>query len=183
MCLEDYFLQEPIIKYRDMNINFNPSLSVAFSGHRVIPNIHRKQVKRLLNVEIEKAYNMGYRYFYCGMAKGFDLLAAEAALSLRLKLTRLQVIAVIPHLEQTAFWCEQDKVMYDSILKKVNKRIILSQHYYQGCLLKRNDYLLAHSNLLIAFYNGFKRGGTYYTYRRALNNGLKTINLYERIET
>lgn len=166
-----------------MNQNLNQSLSVAFSGHRVVPNIHRKQVKKLLEVEIEKAYYMGYRYFYCGMAKGFDLLAAEAALSLQSKHTQLKVIAVIPHLEQTALWSEQEQLMYDNILKRVSKRIILSQHYYQGCLLKRNDYLLAHSDLIIAFYNGNRRGGTCYTYRRALKYGLKAINLYERIGT
>lgn len=166
-----------------MNLEFNQSLSVAFSGHRVVPNIHRKQVKKLLRVEIEKAYNMGYRYFYCGMAKGFDLLAAEAALSLQSKLTQLKVIAVIPHLEQSALWAEQEQLMYDNILKRVSKRIILSQHYYQGCLLKRNDYLVAHCNFLITFYNGNRRGGTYYTYRRALKYGMKAINIFERIET
>ena len=62
--------------------NYPSELSVAFSGHRLVQRVLRKQVKNLLVKEIENAYNMGYRYFLCGMAMGFDLMAAEAALSL-----------------------------------------------------------------------------------------------------
>ena len=52
--------------------NYPSELSVAFSGHRLVPRVLRKQVKNLLVKEIENAYNMGYRYFLCGMAMGFD---------------------------------------------------------------------------------------------------------------
>lgn len=163
--------------------NYPSNLSVAFSGHRLVPSILKKQAKKLLLAEIENAYNMGYRYFYCGMAMGFDLLAAEAALSLKSKLKELKLIAVIPHPDQARLWSEKDKELYDKILKRANRKILLSEQYSRDCLLRRNDYLLAHSAFLIAFYNGNRRGGTYYTYRRALKQGLKVINLYERIET
>jgi uncharacterized phage-like protein YoqJ len=140
-------------------------------------------VKNLLLKEIENAYNMGFRYFYCGMAMGFDLLAAEAAISLKSKLKELKLIAVIPHPDQTRFWDEKDKELYNKVLKKANRRILLSDSYSRDSLLKRNDYLLVNSSLLIAFYNGNKRGGTYYTYRRALRKGMDVINLYDRVET
>ena len=143
----------------------------------------QKQVKKLLLKEIENAYNMGFRYFYCGMAMGFDLLAAEAAISLKSKLKELKLIAVIPHPDQTRLWDEKDKELYNKVLKKANRRILLSDSYSRDSLLKRNDYLLENSSLLIAFYNGNKRGGTYYTYRRALRKGMDVINLYDRVET
>jgi uncharacterized phage-like protein YoqJ len=117
------------------------------------------------------------------MAMGFDLLAAEAAISLKSKLKELKLIAVIPHPDQTRLWDEKDKELYNKVLKKANRRILLSDSYSRDSLLKRNDYLLANSSLLIAFYNGTKRGGTYYTYRRALRKGMKVINLYDRVET
>ena len=89
--------------------NYPSELSIAFSGHRLVPRVLRKQVKNLLVKEIENAYNMGYRYFLCGMAMGFDLMAAEAALSLKSKLKELKLIAVIPHPDQTKLWDEKDK--------------------------------------------------------------------------
>ena len=164
-------------------INYPSELSVAFSGHRLVPRVLRKQVKNLLLKEIENAYSMGFRYFYCGMAMGFDLLAAEAAISLKSKLKELKLIAVIPHPDQTRLWDEKDKELYNKVLKKANRRILLSDSYSRDSLLKRNDYLLVNSSLLIAFYNGNKRGGTYYTYRRALRKGMDVINLYDRVET
>ena len=163
--------------------NYPSELSVAFSGHRLVPRVLRKQVKNLLLKEIENAYNMGYRYFLCGMAMGFDLMAAEAALSLKSRLKELKLIAVIPHPDQTKLWDEKDKELYDKIYKKVNRRILLSENFSRDSLLKRNDYLLLHSTVLIAFYNGNKRGGTYYTYRRAVKQGKIVINLYDRVET
>lgn len=163
--------------------NYPSELSVAFSGHRLVPRVLRKQVKYLLVKEIENAYNMGYRYFLCGMAMGFDLMAAEAALSLKSRLKELKLIAVIPHPDQTKLWDEKDKELYDKIYKKANRRILLSEKFSRDSLLKRNDYLLLHSTVLIAFYNGNKRGGTYYTYRRAVKQDKKVINLYDRVET
>ena len=60
---------------------YDKAVSVCFSGHRSVPFAKRRELKQCLKSEIAKAYADGYRYFYCGMAMGFDLLAAEAALS------------------------------------------------------------------------------------------------------
>ena len=43
----------------------------------------------------------------CGMAMGFDLLAAEAALSLQCELKDLQVIAVVPFRGQSDVYKRQ----------------------------------------------------------------------------
>jgi hypothetical protein len=59
---------------------YDKAVSVCFSGHRSVPFAKRRELKQCLKSEIAKAYADGYRYFYCGMAMGFDLLAAEAAL-------------------------------------------------------------------------------------------------------
>ncbi len=66
---------------------YDKAVSVCFSGHRSVPFAKRRELKQCLKSEIAKAYADGYRYFYCGMAMGFDLLAAEAALSLQCELT------------------------------------------------------------------------------------------------
>ncbi len=112
------------------------------------------------------------------MAMGFDMLAAEAALSLQIELPDLWVIAVIPYRNQTERWSEAMKIKYDTILHVVDDVVILNEHYYKGCLLHRNDYMVNHSSYLIAWYDGKPKGGTYYTCRKARANGLKVTNLY-----
>ncbi len=153
-------------------------MSVCFSGHRSIPFQYWKQLKQQLKAEIAKTYADGYRYFFCGMAMGFDMLAAEVALSLKSELPDLQVIAVIPHRGQAERWSDAMKAKYDAILRSADKVIILSEHYYNGCLLRRNDYMVLHCSRLIAWYDGQPKGGTFYTCRKATANRLQVINLY-----
>ena len=158
---------------------YDKAVSVCFSGHRNIPFLYRKQLKLQLKAAITKAYAGGYRHFYCGCAMGFDLLAAETVLSLQSELPDLRLIAVIPYRGQTERWNDAMKSRYDDILRNANDTVILSEHYYQGCLLRRNDYMVVYSSRLIAWYNGNPKGGTFYTCRIAKANGLTVINLYD----
>lgn len=156
-------------------------MSVCFSGHRNVPFDKRRELKQRLKLEIAKAYTDGYRCFYCGMAMGFDLLAAEAALSLQSELRDLQVIAVVPCRGQTARWSKEAQSKYNSILRIVDDVVVLSERYYNGCLLKRNDYMVNHSSRLIAYHDGTDKGGTFYTVKKAGQNGLEVVNLYNSV--
>lgn len=154
-------------------------MSVCFSGHRIIPYFHLKRLERQLRTAIISAYADGFRNFFCGMAMGYDLLAAETVLSLQSELPDLRLIAAIPYRGQTERWSDTMKSRYDDILRNTNDTVILSEHYYQGCLLRRNDYMVVHSSRLIAWYNGNPKGGTFYTCRLAEANGLTVINLHD----
>ncbi len=158
---------------------YDKSLSACFSGHRIIPYFHLKRLERQLKTAIVSAYAEGYRNFFCGMAMGYDLLAAETALSLQTELPGLQLIAVIPYRGQTDRWSKALKSRYDDILRNANDTVVLCEQYYQGCLLRRNDYMVLHSSRLIAWHNGNPKGGTFYTCRLAKANGLTVINLYD----
>lgn len=158
---------------------YDKSLSACFSGHRIIPYFHLKRLERQLKTAIVSAYAEGYRNFFCGMAMGYDLLAAETALSLQTELPGLQLIAIIPYRGQTDRWSEALKSRYDDILRNANDTVVLCEQYYQGCLLRRNDYMVLHSSRLIAWHNGNPKGGTFYTCRLAKANGLTVINLYD----
>lgn len=114
---------------------YDKAVSVCFSGHRNIPFLYRKQLKLQLKAAITKAYAGGYRHFYCGCAMGFDMLAAEVALALQSELSGLQVIAVVPYRGQSERWNDAMKARYDTILCNSDDVIILSEHYYHGCLL------------------------------------------------
>lgn len=56
--------------------------------------------------------------------------------------------------------------------------IVLSEHYYNGCFLKRNDFMLDHVAALLAYFDGKPKGGTFYTVRNARRLGLQISNLF-----
>ena len=161
-----------------MRNEFENVKSACFSGHRIVPFAKQNEMMRLLRNEITKSYHEGYRCFYCGMAIGFDLLAAKATLSLKTELSQMKIIAVLPCREQNEKWNEKNKMEYETILKKVDDVVVVSDHYHQRCFLQRNDYMVQRSSRLITLYDGKFKGGTFYTHNKALTNGLDVINIY-----
>jgi len=157
---------------------YDKAVSVCFSGHRNVPFAKRRELKQRLKSEIAKAYTDGYRCFYCGMAMGFDLLAAEAALSSQSGLEDLQVVAVVPFRGQAERWSIEAQAKYKAVLRTVDAVVVLNGQYYNGCLLRRNDYMVSQSSRLIAYYDGSCKGGTFYTVRKAMQQGLNIVNLY-----
>lgn len=155
--------------------------SVCFSGHRIVPIEKQNEIMRLLRNEITKSYYEGYRCFYCGMAIGFDLLAAKATLALKSELSQMKIIAVLPCREQSLKWNEKNKAEHETILKNVDDVVIVSDHYHQRCFLQRNDYMIQRSSRLITLYDGKFKGGTFYTYGKAKSLGLEIINIYNSI--
>ena len=159
-------------------MDFKKLKSAAFTGHRFVPYAQKAIVKHRLNVGIRNAYRLGVRNFYCGMAVGFDMLAAECVLALKAELKDITLIAVVPFRGQEARFSASYKIRYHRLLEKADKVIVLSDKYFKGCLLRRNDFMLENSSRLIAYYNGDEKGGTYYTCRRAEGRGLPILNLY-----
>lgn len=172
-------LQEPIIKYRTMNgILSDKSKSLAFTGHRTVPVERQDEIRARLVEAVSVACKSGITCFYSGMAMGFDLMAAETVLSLKGKYPDIRLIAVIPFRRQSYRWPSMEKERYQNIISRADQVIVLSEHYFHGCLLRRNDFMLEHSCGVIAFYDGKSYGGTFYTSREAVRKGLDIVNLY-----
>ena len=71
----------------------------------------------------------------------------------------------------TAVWnnrllCQADEVM------------VLSETYYPRCFLERDEFMVSHSSFLIAYYDGRERGGTFYTVKKAREQGLPVANVF-----
>ncbi|MGN1246312.1 MAG: SLOG family protein [Muribaculaceae bacterium] len=152
--------------------------SVAFSGHRHIPASEIDRLRRQLRSAILRLYDAGCVDYICGMAVGFDLLSAEAVLELRGEGKKLRLTAAIPCPEQSRFYNASDKARYDRVLSEADRIVTVSKSYYRGCMLRRNDYLVANAGRLIAYYDGSHRGGTAYTVSRAKAAGRLVTNLY-----
>ena len=152
--------------------------SVAFSGHRRIPIEQQDSLRDAIKEKVVALYAMGITDYYCGMAIGFDMLAAEAVLSLKATLPKLRLIAVVPYRGQPDAWDRSEQERHAAILARADEVIVLSERYYKGCLLRRNDFMLSHVYGVVAYFDGNPKGGTFYTCREASRQHLDIINLY-----
>ncbi len=132
--------------------------SCAFTGHRKIDKDFSP--KRLWD-SIEMLVKSGVTDFYNGMAQGFDLLAAEATLMLKKQYPQIRLIACIPCYHQEKSYIDTDKARYAAILQKADENILLSENYFRGCMLVRNQYMVDHADVLIAYHNQEKGGAAY----------------------
>ena len=78
--------------------------SITFTGHRIIPLVRQEEVRKQLTAAVAFACESGMTRFYCGMALGFDMMAAEVVLSLKDKFPNIRLIAVVPFLGQSNRW-------------------------------------------------------------------------------
>ena len=170
----------------DSNCNYLYIKKVCcFTGHRSqkLPWSFNEQdercliMKEELYLEIEKSINEGYDTFLCGMALGFDMICAETVLQLKLKYKSIKLIGAIPCKNQTEKWKKESIDRYNKILSLADKITYTSNsNYYNGCMQKRNQYMIDNSNLLIAVFNG-SNGGTKQTIEYAYKNKIKVFLL------
>lgn len=90
----------------------------------------------------------------------------------------MRFVAVVPFRGQNSKWSDTEKSRYNDVLNNADEVIILSEHYYNGCFLRRNDYMLSHVCGLIAYFNGLPKGGTFYTVKRAKNTNMDIVNIF-----
>lgn len=119
----------------------------------------------------EGAIKYGLKNFLTGMAEGFDMIATEILLKLR-NIYNIKIIAVIPCLDQEKLWHPSQQDRYHKIIKQCNESIILSNIYTKTCMNDRNKYMVEHSSVVIACFNG-SSSGTGNTIRFAKENGCK----------
>jgi uncharacterized phage-like protein YoqJ len=111
------------------------------------------------------------------MAIGFDLAAAEVAVSLRNELTDLKVIAIIPFEGMQNRFSASQRALFDKIANEADEVITLNTRYSASVYAQRNNYLVDNSSACIAYFTG-EKGGTAYTIHRAVKNLAYIINIY-----
>lgn len=119
------------------------------------------------------AYDYGIRNFLTGMAEGFDMIGAEVLLSLRDDDgLDIKVYAVVPCKYQEVKWLPRNQQRYWDILNRVDDAALLTSDYTPSCMNDRNKYMVDHSSVCIACYDG-SSGGTANTIRFAKKAGCK----------
>lgn len=162
-----------------MKINIIREETANLTGHRPksLPWGYDESKQSCLDfkAETKKVFEGAIKYvlstFLTGMAEGFDMIGAEILIELR-KTYNIKIVAVVPCLRQESKWKPEQQKRCKNILAQCDEVIILSNHYYKDCMNDRNKYMVAHSSVCIACYNG-KPSGTGNTVRFAKEKGLK----------
>ena len=143
----------------------------AVTGHRILTsNFNEEQLKNDLTKIIDK----GYSIFLTGMAQGFDLACFKALSVLKKDYPEIKICAVIPCQDQCKYYPQQERYEYFELLEEADFVAKEERPYFKGCMLVRNNYLVENCSLLFAYFNGEKRGGTYYTVKKAKEMGVNT---------
>ena len=119
-----------------------------------------------------------------------DLWAAEIVLDLKKKNPALRLHCILPCEGQEDAWPMSEQERYRSILRQADEVIYVNREYTSDCMLARNRYLVEHSSVLLAVYNGSRRSGTGMTVRYAKRLGREVIVIapvsrsvsYEKLE-
>ena len=171
-----------------MNMEEKNELSrcCAFTGHRPkkLPWKYDEKdarciaLKAVLTEQIVRLAEAGVTDFFSGMALGVDTWAALAVLDLREKNPSVRLHCVLPCEGQEAAWATPAQVRYRHILSEADSVAYVKRLYDEKCMLDRNQQLVDSAGIIIAVYNGEKRGGTAATVRCAQKAGREIICIH-----
>ncbi len=147
----------------------------CFTGHRNIPSDKYDTILNQTKTEIEKLIKSGVKIFVCGGAIGFDLLCGELVTEFK-KIYDIKLIMAIPCRNQDKYYNNADKIRYNSLIADANKVVYVSEEYFNGCMHKRNRYMVDLSEYIIVYCTK-NNGGSYYTKEYAKLKGLKIITI------
>lgn len=157
---------------------------VCFTGYR--PEKFDFDLKKgnkkfdILIARLEKTIisliNEGCRVFYCGMAQGFDILAAECVVALKNTYPDIILIACLPYKQQEYGFSSDWRNRFYDILFACDDTVCLNDNYTNWCFMERNIYMVDKSDYVVCWYDG-RKGGTKNTITYARKNLKHVINL------
>lgn len=149
----------------------------CFTGHRDFPHEQMEAVLTRMTAAVDRLYKQGIRTFLVGGARGFDTIAAIQLINLRRHLyPQLKLVLVRPCTGQADRWPAQEQALYNTVRREADLDILLADHYYNGCMQKRNAFMVNHSCHLLAYVTR-PSGGSYQTMNLALKKGIAIENL------
>jgi uncharacterized phage-like protein YoqJ len=150
--------------YRTQKLNYSLARS----------SLNEQDVEEAMRAIMLQMLDRDFSEFRCGMAIGADLMFARLSLELRRKYPSLvKFTAVIPCLDHDIRWNEADKRLCREITELADDVVLVSNvHYFNGCMAKRNRYLVDTCDELLAVYDG-QSGGTMQTVNYAKGKGKK----------
>ncbi|MBQ9783681.1 MAG: DUF1273 family protein [Clostridia bacterium] len=151
----------------------------CFTGHRRLEPERMQRLYEELSRTLDVLLAQGVTHYRTGGAMGFDTLAALAILDRKPAYPGIFLELCLPCRDQTKKWNDRDRAIYDDILSRADRAVVLYEHYTPGCMHERNRYMVNGSRYCIA-YCTTDTGGTAYTVRYATQKGVTVLNLANR---
>ncbi len=132
-----------------------------------------------LKIVVRRLFTLGYTNYISGMARGFDMWAAEAVCTLKKENDSVKLSCAIPFPSQAKSWTDEEKTRYNDILDFSDEKIVISPTYTRDSFHKRNRYMVDNSDVVVCLYDGTS-GGTAYTVNYALKKGKVVIQIHAK---
>ena len=142
---------------------------VSFIGHRTLYNI-RSVEDKIECLARELLQTKEYVEFYVGRNGDFDQCAASAVKRAQKAFGNHNstLILVLPYPTKDQAYYEE---FYDEVCLPID-----SKTHFKAAITKRNEWLVDHSDRLIAYVEN-RSGGAYLTKKYAEQNGIEIINI------
>ena len=132
---------------------------VCFTGHRPEKLKQPESViVKALETAIKEAIADGKNVFISGMARGVDIWAAEIVLRLRNEGQNVKLICASPYEGFERGWSADWQRRYNVILAAADLVRFICPGYSRACFQIRNEWMVDHSALVIAVFNGQPSG-------------------------
>ena len=151
-------------------------ITCCFTGHRVLPGDKIEQIKERLEREVDNLAAQGVTNFISGGALGFDQIAASVIIAKKETGKNVRLIFALPCKNQEKNWSRDQRHHYHRLLLEADEIVYVSEDYKDGCMKKRNRYMVDRSAFCICACL-FMYSGTGQTVRYAKQKGLTTINV------
>lgn len=130
--------------------------------------------------EIHRLYKLGVSRFFAGGALGFDMTAAVCVINMRHEYPGLSLILALPCRSHTSGWEQKQKTRFGSVIDRADDVVYVTDGPYEnGCMMRRNRYMVDRAAYCVAWYDGRLTGGTRYTVRYAAAKDRTVINIYK----
>ena len=169
----------------DERLSIDYAHTCCFTGHRPekLPqgeNYRRLRERAALFIRI--LAEQGTDTFITGMARGFDLLAAELVLD-DPTLTDVRIICAIPYKGHFAeMRTLREKELYERVFKAAAGRAYFFESYNRNCYRVRNSFMVNYSSHLLGYLRDEDdpRSGTFQTVGMARKLGIDTVLIREK---
>ncbi len=152
------------------------SHTCCFTDHRRLPKDKIEHMLLRLNQEVDNLISQGVTDFISGGALGFDQIAASLIIAKKEMGHKIRLIFALPCRNQDEHWTDEQKRLYRNLLAEADEIIYVSEEYTDGCMKKRNRYMVHKSAYCICVLL-YSFSGTDQTVRCARKKGLRIINI------
>lgn len=142
----------------------NTPVIVGVTGHRKLEH-DENEIREMFR---QKLHQYEAEAVVTGMALGFDMLCAEVA-----REEEIPYIAAVPFKGQTARWPTEQKERWVELITDAYKtKIVCTGGFDMWKLFERNRWIVKRSTIVLSYWNGLPKGGTYQC--------IEEVNRYKR---